>query len=191
MFLFIASGDVSNRKLNSETIINYLNYSNKSVHKNYCFSSFRDTHLYPKCLRSITVRIISLAECQSHYLHDPDITDKTICTFNGAFEATKHCSDGDSGGPLVLNGKLIGVMAWNREDINANAPDVFMNLAHPEYRNWIISNMPQNSSNPLHPSSSCSPNPHHRPNQHHRPNPHYHPNPHQQPFLRNNAIRRM
>ncbi|XP_033230877.1 trypsin beta-like [Belonocnema kinseyi] len=151
---------------------------------------FRDLHRYPKCLRSITVRIISLAECRTRYPHDLDITDKTICTFNGALEAKKHCSDGDSGGPLVLNDKLIGVMAWNREDAHANAPDVFMNLAHPAYRNWIISHMSQNSSNPIYPFSSCSHTTHRLPNPYYCLNPHHHPNPHQQPILCNHVIRR-
>ena len=93
-------------------------------------------------LRSISVPIISLAECLSAYIYDPDITDKNICTLHG--DKRKHCSYGDSGSPLVYDGKLLGVLSWNMESLRENLPDVFVNLANPEYKNWILSNLPHN-----------------------------------------------
>lgn len=62
-----------------------------------------------------------------------------ICTFDKCSE--KYIGNGDSGGPLVVHGKLIGVMAWSRTDQSEGSPDVFMKVSHPQFKNWIISNI--------------------------------------------------
>lgn len=99
--------------------------------------------IYPEELRSIVVPTISFEECANIYHDVTTITDKDICTHDRIEH--KFGTDGDSGGPLVVNGYLAGVMAWNgdREGKRANRenPDVFVNVAHPFYRRWIIANI--------------------------------------------------
>ncbi|XP_033230876.1 trypsin delta-like [Belonocnema kinseyi] len=103
---------------------------------------FKGGMVFPKVLRSITVPTISEEQCwrdvAQHCQEDEhEITNKVICAFDRI--EGKRCSYGDSGGPLVVNGQLAGIMAWGLE--NEAGPDVFMNLSHPAYRNWILSNM--------------------------------------------------
>ena len=91
---------------------------------------------------------ISLEKCRNVYAYVREvleITNKNICVNDN--DGKKYCSFGDSGNPLVIAGKLAGVMSWNTH--NCEEPDVFMNLADPEYRNWIISNLAVNSLNSL------------------------------------------
>ena len=101
-------------------------------------------------LRSITVPIISHGLCQHLYKQDSSITNNAICTLSKG----KRCGDGDSGGPLVVNGQLVGVMSWNGVYNGKAVPDVFMNVAIPEYRNWILSNIPDFLHNPSNAESS-------------------------------------
>ena len=96
---------------------------------------------FPHLFRSIAVPIIDNADCQRPYQHNFEITDKDICTLYK--NRSKCCGPDDSGGPLVVNNTLVGILAWknNSEDPN-KYPDVFMNLLHPEYREWIHSYVP-------------------------------------------------
>ena len=91
-------------------------------------------------LRSITVPIISREQCRLVYQHHLEITDRDICTYDS--NKKKFCGPGDSGAPLVVEGHLVGVYAWSAGFNGPVGPDVFMNLAHPIYMNWIISNIP-------------------------------------------------
>ena len=95
---------------------------------------------FPHQLRSITVPIINLADCQRPYQHHFEITDKDICTHYR--NRDKCCGPGDSGGPLVVNNRLVGILAWTNHSEDPEYPDVFMNLLHPEYREWIHSYVP-------------------------------------------------
>ena len=118
---------------------------------------------YPEELRSITVPIISLEKCRRIYRFNK-LTERHICILDDV--EWKHCGDGDSGGPLVIGGHLAGVYAWKR---GCYGPDIFMNLAHPENRNWILENMniilhsqniqhyPHNPQALPHPHSSQNP----------------------------------
>ena len=86
--------------------------------------------------RSITVPIISLQECQHYYLNIRQITNHVICTLDRSGE--KFGTHSDSGGPLVIDDKLIGVYSWRGNNFPGENPDVFMNLLHPFYKNWVI-----------------------------------------------------
>ena len=95
--------------------------------------------IYPKVLRSIIVPTISTEEC-AHFYHDITvITDKEICTHD--IVERKCGGDGDSGNPFAVNGYLVGIMAWSRDNQIGEAPDVFVNVAHPFYSTWIVANM--------------------------------------------------
>ena len=116
------------------------------MNKNYIleFSSelkvdicFRNKPYFPEELRSILIPILSQQQCENAYHNHAVITNKEICTYDRG--GRKCCGFGDSGGPLVVNGRLAGVMSWTGFFPNRPNPDVFMNLSHPEYRNWIIS----------------------------------------------------
>ena len=90
----------------------------------------------PRCgLTSINLPIISQQDCQIYYRNYYNVTSKNICTFDRNGEL--GCSSGDSGGPLVYHGKLLGVLSWTKDILHS--PDIFMNVANPEYRNWIMS----------------------------------------------------
>ena len=96
----------------------------------------------PYALRIINVPIMSNEECENAYRNFTTITNKDICTFDTCRE--KCGSYGDSGGPLVVNGKLVGIMAWNRmlaPEEPVEHPDVFVNLSYRPYRDWIFSIM--------------------------------------------------
>ena len=95
--------------------------------------------LRPARLRSIIVPTISTEEC-AHFYRDIDvITDKELCTHD--IVEGKCGGDGDSGNPLAVNGHLVGIMSWSKVNQIGEAPDVFMNVAHPSYNAWIIENM--------------------------------------------------
>ena len=98
---------------------------------------FREGKKYPDSLRSIVVPLISLRECVNSFPHRFNITDKEICTHDRAMD--KRCNSGDSGAPLVVNSRLVGVYSWSGETLGYHSPDVFMNVAVPIYRNWIMS----------------------------------------------------
>ena len=85
--------------------------------------------------------IISLEDCHDIYGHFIPITNKEICTLDRT--GLRGSALGDAGGPLVINRRLAGIMAWRRNIVNGHDPDVFMNLANREYRQWIISNILQ------------------------------------------------
>ena len=90
-------------------------------------------------LRSITVPIISLRECQLHYRNVTRITNKEICTLDRW--GGKFSSIGDSGGPLIVDGRLVGIFSWSGENHRRENPDVFVNLSHSLYRKWILMNI--------------------------------------------------
>ena len=79
--------------------------------------------------------VISEAACRKIYQSYYPITDRDICTLEP--RGQKSSCHGDSGGPLVLNHQLIGIMAWNKGHAPQLLPDVFLNMSHPVYRNWI------------------------------------------------------
>ena len=112
---------------------------------------------------SIKVPISGQARCRRAYQHHTEITDKEICTWDRRGE--KRCELGDSGGPLTIAGKLAGVLAFIGDNIYI--PDVFINVAHPEYSEWILSHLPNNYNNP-----------HNLHNIHNFRNPHNPQNPH-------------
>ena len=96
--------------------------------------------LYRPCeLRSITVPIISLSECQNIYRQTAEITNKYFCTQD--IHGLQGGSYGDSGGPLVVNDQLAGVYSWSKNHATPEYPDVYVNLDHPLYRNWILANL--------------------------------------------------
>ena len=89
----------------------------------------------PNELRSIRVATITLERCRFAYEYQTEITDIYICTL----DVKKYCGKGDSGAPLVFNKKLAGVFIFSGGQGGANNPDVYVNLSHPTYRNWIMS----------------------------------------------------
>ena len=98
--------------------------------------------MVPIEVHSINVNVISLEECQRYYNNVRQITNKEICTLDRRGE--KFGSNGDSGGPLVVAGKLVGVYSWSGNNPRHENPDVFMNLLHPFYKQWIIANIQLN-----------------------------------------------
>ncbi|XP_033229912.1 trypsin-7-like [Belonocnema kinseyi] len=112
-----------------------------------CFNGRSTTMGFPKHLRSITLPTISTEECRNEHDGDHAITDEVICTFDTSGQ--KRCGVGDGGNPLVMNGQLVGLMGWNAP----GSPNIFVNLAYPEYRLWILSNLPHPHSAP-HPHQS-------------------------------------
>ena len=96
--------------------------------------------MFPKELRSIEVPILSPLDCHNVNERVNQIGDQHICTADPW--GNKGSCYGDGGGPLVINGHLAGVMTWNEKTSSSKQhPDVFMNLAYPPYRKWIISTM--------------------------------------------------
>ncbi|XP_033229477.1 trypsin-2-like [Belonocnema kinseyi] len=90
---------------------------------------------FPNELRSINVPIINEEDCQRLYNDFATITNENICTLDE--DGKQSSCFGDSGAPLVVSGYLIGVMSWKKEGkLN---PDVFVNVAHPNVRPWILS----------------------------------------------------
>ena len=101
----------------------------------FLFPHFRKRRNFPFQLRSITIPILNLWQCENAYRGIFHITDQYICTYYRNRE--KCCDDGDSGGPLVVNDRLVGVYSFcGREP---QVPDVFMNLMHLPYKDWILS----------------------------------------------------
>ena len=104
------------------------------------FLSYSSGHL---SILSVKVPISGQARCRKAYEHHTEITDKEICTWDRRGE--KHCELGDSGGPLTIAGKLAGVLAFIGD--NKYIPDVFINVAHPAYREWILPHLTNNLHN--------------------------------------------
>ena len=101
---------------------------------------------YAKQLRSISLPIISLESCKHYYIPKAfDISNKNICTLDEF--GLKYCGAGDSGDPLVVEGELAGIFTVSEGDGGPHIPDVYMNLSHPEYRNWILSTVNYFTSN--------------------------------------------
>ena len=99
-------------------------------------SNFRGKLVRPAELRSIIVPTISTEEC-AHFYRDIDVvTDKELCTQD--IVDGKCGGDGDSGNPFAVNGYLVGIMSWSGGSQIGKSPDVFVNVAHPFYRKWII-----------------------------------------------------
>ena len=104
----------------------------------FLFPHFRQRRSFPHQLRSTTVPILTLWQCENAYHGLFPITDQYICIYYTNRE--KSCDDGDSGGPLVVNDRLVGVYSFHGSQ--PQAPDVFMNLMHPSYKEWILSYVP-------------------------------------------------
>ena len=90
--------------------------------------------------------IISQEQCENEYEHQAIITIKDICTL----DPHKRCGDGDSGAPLVVGDKLAGIYSWTGAYGYGGPrfPDVYMNVSHSVFRNWIIYVMRQNQRPP-------------------------------------------
>lgn len=84
--------------------------------------------------------ILNEESCREKIGHKHAIIEKYVCTYYRNRE--KCIGEGDSGGPLALNGQLVGIVAWSKSYAKPNSPDLFTNLLHPEFRNWIISELP-------------------------------------------------
>ena len=133
--------------------------------KNCLFLHCRTGPVYPNELRSTIVPTISVAECINYYRGRCEVSDKNICTLDRS--GRRSCSFGDSGSPLVADRKLIGVHSSAGSDLSRVNPDIYVNLSHPAYKNWIISHlrlyslMKWNLNNPHNPYSPHNPhNPH-------------------------------
>ena len=91
---------------------------------------------YSTHLLSIVVPIIDEHECREASRNFTEISNEVICTFD---RSGNRCSGyGDSGNPLMVADKLLGVMAWSPGFPDGKRPDIFTNVAHPTYRNWIL-----------------------------------------------------
>ena len=115
-------------------LINYI------LSKLKILTHFRPRRTFPHQLRSITVPIINNDDCENAYHNQYPITIENICTFDSS--GLRRCNEGDSGAPLVVSGRLVGCMTWNANSVDPY-PDVFVNLLHLDYRNWILSHVPE------------------------------------------------
>ena len=158
----------------------------------YCIlPDFRNGWLIPnRDLRRIQVPIISQQECANIYVGHFHITDKHLCTLDRSLQ--KYCSRGDAGAPLVVHSQLAGVLIFLGEALGRGHPDIFINLDHPMYSNWIMSNIAphlQHQRDPINPHNQHNQhNPHNAHNPHNPHNSHYLPepqNPHYIPHPRN------
>ena len=95
---------------------------------------------FPKHVRSTTVHTISVEYCAHIYRFHHPVTERDICTYDP--RGDKCCGEGDSGGPLVVHGHLVGIFSWSSGLGGPVFPDVFVNLLHPVYSNWIHSHVP-------------------------------------------------
>lgn len=86
-------------------------------------------------------------KCKSFFDRFFKYADKEICTHD---ELGQKCSgSGDSGGPLVVNGQLAGILSYRNR---FKSSVYFMKLSYPEYKSWILSNIPS-SDFPISPFS--------------------------------------
>ena len=103
----------------------------------------------PNELRSITLHAIGLDECRRELRAFENVevirtlSDKSICTYDRYIE--QHAGYFDDGNPLVINGKLAGIMYWSNYD---GHPDIYVNLAYPTYRAWIVRTLGLIATNP-------------------------------------------
>ena len=92
---------------------------------------------------------MSQESCENYYVSiGLEITNKNICTLDES--GLKYCGAGDSGDPLVVEGELAGIFTVSLYNGGPDIPDVYMNLSHPEYRNWILANMQNIARNANH-----------------------------------------
>ncbi|KAH9403630.1 hypothetical protein TYRP_014833 [Tyrophagus putrescentiae] len=91
----------------------------------------------PTKLRTVTVPIVSRANCRSAYGASA-ITDNMFCA--GILNVGgKDACQGDSGGPVVdASGKLVGAVSWGRGCAQAKYPGVYTRVGN--YINWINQN---------------------------------------------------
>ncbi|XP_033217498.1 trypsin eta-like [Belonocnema kinseyi] len=108
----------------------------KGVFSGWGCTELTDTKVvFPEELRSIPVPIMSHEECRRAYPNN-EITEKEICVFDKS--GKESSCNGDSGGPFAIKNKLVGVMSWGGVS-GGGEPDVFVNVAYPKYRKWIMS----------------------------------------------------
>lgn len=97
---------------------------------------------YPnEILQSVTIEKVTHEKCQRWYdLIEDEVTERMICA-GGSGEA--GACKGDSGGPLTAqtaDGEtvLVGVVSWGRGCGLYGYPNVFVNVANPEIRLFIL-----------------------------------------------------
>ena len=93
-------------------------------------------------LRSITMITINLDECKRENQNDSAVTKAVICAWDRTRQ--KHASDGDDGNPLVAHDHLIGIMTWTQ---GFGHPDIYVNLAYPPYKAWLVATLGRIASN--------------------------------------------
>ncbi|XP_045488915.1 chymotrypsin-2-like [Pieris rapae] len=91
-------------------------------------------HTRPKRLQKLTVKSLTVEECQEKHKKikkwNP-ITDKLLCTYKDIHQGI---CQGDSGGALVHNGTVHGITSWNIPCARRK-PDVFTRVY--KYLHWI------------------------------------------------------
>ncbi|XP_015520032.2 trypsin-1 [Neodiprion lecontei] len=89
-----------------------------------------------RTLQTVSVPIISKADCNSAYSVWGGLPDGQICAAYP--EGGKDACQGDSGGPLAISGRLAGVVSWGNGCARAGWPGVYTEVA--SYRSWISTN---------------------------------------------------
>lgn len=84
-------------------------------------------------LRTVTVPIVSTANCNSSESFNGNITANMICA--GYKTGGKDACKGDSGGPLVCGGCVYGVVSWGNGCGDAKFPGVYTAVS--KFRRWI------------------------------------------------------
>lgn len=90
----------------------------------------------PTVLQTVTVPIVSKADCSSAYSVWGGLPAGQICA--AVPEGGLDACQGDSGGPLAINGRLAGVVSWGNGCARAGWPGVYAEVA--TYRTWITEN---------------------------------------------------
>ncbi|XP_031720235.1 duodenase-1-like isoform X2 [Anarrhichthys ocellatus] len=86
-------------------------------------------------LRVVDVSIINLEVCKEQWGHIGNLPANVICA--GGYGTEKGFCQGDSGGPLVCNGKAVGVVSFNNDNIckYPEKPNVYTDVS--KYLPWI------------------------------------------------------